>query len=267
MTLTKPNKILYSSDCNPLNVLGQFVQTLTCNRTSSEQPIFLVKGDHPARSTHHYGVKTGNHSQLHQRLLCCNYDSLSRFSLVWGIWALFFCKCKALCTPNPKQCSLPTSQVKQELEHMESIGIISRVNEPSQWCVRMVAVQKKIRSTHVWIWNLLIGVSREKHPLPNVDDILAQLSGATVFSKLDAKSWFWQIPLTPSSCLLTTIITPFSRYHFNKLPFGIASAPEHFQKRLGKMLPGLEYAYWMTSLFLDEMMWNMITDWGLSFTE
>ena len=81
---------------------------------------------------------------------------------------------------------------------------------------------------------------REVHPLPKVDDTLAQLAGAKVFSKLDANSGFWQIPLSQSSRLLTTFITPVGRYCFNKLPFGISSAPEHFQRRMSELLSGLE---------------------------
>ena len=61
-----------------------------------------------------------------------------------------------------------------------------------------------------------------------------------MFSKLDANSGFWQIPLTEESRLLTTFITPYGRYCFNKLPFGISSAPEHFQKRMNKILSGLD---------------------------
>ena len=82
-------------------------------------------------------------------------------------------------------------------------------------------------------------VLRETHPLPGVDETLAQLTGATVMSKLDANSGFWQIPLAKESRELTTFITPFGRYCFNKLPFGISSAPEHFQKRMSTILDGL----------------------------
>ena len=82
-------------------------------------------------------------------------------------------------------------------------------------------------------------VLREVHPLPKVDDILAQLPGARLFSKLDANSGFWQIPLAKKSQALTTFITPAGRYCFNKLPFGISSAPEHFQKRMSKILDGI----------------------------
>ena len=73
-------------------------------------------------------------------------------------------------------------------------------------------------------------VLRKVHPLPAVDEILAQLTGAVIFSKLDVNSGFWQIPLSAASRPLTIFITPFRRYCFNKLPFGITSAPEHFQE-------------------------------------
>ena len=76
-------------------------------------------------------------------------------------------------------------------------------------------------------------------PFPAVEQTLAQLAGTRVFSKLDANSGFWQIPLSRESALLTTFITPFGRYCFHRLPFGITSAPEHFQGRMLDILSGL----------------------------
>ncbi|XDV16481.1 hypothetical protein PO909_016174 [Leuciscus waleckii] len=89
--------------------------------------------------------------------------------------------------------------------------------------------------THLNKW-----VRRERHILPAVDQTLAMLAGAKVFTKLDATSGFWQIPLSNESSLLTTFITPFGRYAFNRLPFGISSAPEHFQRRMSQMLEDCE---------------------------
>ena len=66
------------------------------------------------------------------------------------------------------------------------------------------------------------------------------LYNAIIFSKLDANSGFWQIPLNEESRPLTTFISPFGRYWFNKLSFGISSAPELFQKRISTILKGLE---------------------------
>ena len=76
--------------------------------------------------------------------------------------------------------------------------------------------------------------------MPTVDEVLGQVSGGQVFSKLDANSGFWQVPLGPDSQLLTTFITSFGRYCFQKLPFGITSAPEIFQKRMSEILDGLD---------------------------
>ena len=56
---------------------------------------------------------------------------------------------------------------------------------------------------------------------------------------MDANSGFWQIKLAPESAKLTTFITPYGRFCFNRLPFGITSAPEHFQRRISEILQGL----------------------------
>ena len=80
---------------------------------------------------------------------------------------------------------------------------------------------------------------REKYDLPYVDQTLGRLAGAKKFTKLDANSGFWQIPLPPTYQELTIFITPFGRYCFRRLPFGITSAPEHFQKRMHKVLEDL----------------------------
>ncbi len=67
------------------------------------------------------------------------------------------------------------------------------------------------------------------------------LAGAQMFSKLDANMGFWQIPLSEESARYTMFITPFGRYFFRRLPFGITSAPEHFQNRMAtEVTNGLE---------------------------
>ena len=73
-------------------------------------------------------------------------------------------------------------------------------------------------------------VKRELHLLPVVEHVLAKLAGAKVFSKLDATSGFYQIPLNPRSTELTTFMTHFGRYYYNRLPFGVTCAPEHFYR-------------------------------------
>ena len=136
----------------------------------------------------------------------------------------------------------PNSTPSKGEGRKEGMGIIRKVEEPTPWCAAMVVAPKKEGAIRICVdlKPLNNNVLREVHPLPRVDNILAQLTGDKVFSKLDANSGFWQIPLAKESQLLTTFITPFGRYCFNKLPFGISSAPEHFQKRMSRILSGLE---------------------------
>ena len=125
---------------------------------------------------------------------------------------------------------------------MEKMGVISKIITPTPWCAGMVVVPKRSGAVRICVdlKPLNESVVREPHPIPKVGDTLALLYGVTVFSKLDANSGFWQIPLSETSCPLTMFITPFGRYHFNKHPFGISCAPELFQRRMNTILQGLE---------------------------
>ena len=104
----------------------------------------------------------------------------------------------------------------------------------------MVVVPKKDKTIRICVDlnPLNQSVLHETHPLPTVDDTLAQLTTAKVFSKLDANNGFWQIPLAEKSHHLTTFLMSFGRFCFNKIPFGLSSAPEHFQKRMNEILSG-----------------------------
>jgi len=63
----------------------------------------------------------------------------------------------------------------------------------------------------------------------SVDKSLAKLGKSRFFTKLDANSGFWQLPLDEES-------TPFGSYCFNRLPFGITSAPEISSEQFLKII-------------------------------
>ena len=81
------------------------------------------------------------------------------------------------------------------------MGVISKVEVPTPWCAGMVVVLKKTGAVRICVdlKPLNLSVLREVHPLSKVDDTLAQLTGAKLFTKLDTNSGFWQIPLSPTS--------------------------------------------------------------------
>ena len=115
---------------------------------------------------------------------------------------------------------------------MEKNGVISRVDQPTDWCAGMVVVPKPSGKIRICVDLIKSNenVKRENFPLPAIDQSLGLLSGAKYFSKLDANSGFWQIKLSDQSKLLTTFITSFGRYAFNRLPMGLSSSSEYFQK-------------------------------------
>uniref|UniRef100_A0A803K3H0 ribonuclease H n=1 Tax=Xenopus tropicalis TaxID=8364 RepID=A0A803K3H0_XENTR len=80
---------------------------------------------------------------------------------------------------------------------------------------------------------------RSHYPMPTIDKILPSLAKAKVFSVLDVKHGFWQVRLDKSSSYLTTFWTPFGHYRWLRMPFGIATAPEEYQRRQHEAVDGL----------------------------
>ncbi|XP_062584093.1 uncharacterized protein K02A2.6-like [Saccostrea cucullata] len=143
------------------------------------------------------------------------------------------------CVTTARRIPFPLMpKVEAELNRLENAGIIAKVTEPTDWCAPIVTAFKKNGDVRLCVdlKKLNQAVKREHYMLPNLDDIAPKLCKATVFSKLDASSGFHQIPLDPESCHLTTFITPFGRYCFQRVPFGITSAPEIFQRRMSEIL-------------------------------
>ena len=87
--------------------------------------------------------------------------------------------------------------------------------------------------------DLNCAVLREHYPLPTIEDIATSLHGAKVFTILDVRSGFWHISLDEESSKIMTFNTPFCRYRWKRLPFGISTAPEVFQSKMHELIEGL----------------------------
>ena len=92
---------------------------------------------------------------------------------------------------------------------MEKLGVIEKVEDPTEWCAGMVVVPKADGRVRICVdfTKLNKSIRRKWHLLPAVDQTLAQITGAKIFTKLDSR--FWQIPLAKELSHLTTFITPF----------------------------------------------------------
>ena len=131
-------------------------------------------------------------------------------------------------------------KVEEELKRMEEEDVIRPVKNATEWCVPIVVVPKSNGKVRICVdlTKLNESVRRENFPLPSTDQLLAHLSGAKVFNKLDCNNGFYQIPLHESQ-ELTTFIMPFRRYCFKRLPFGISSRPEVFHREMTHILSGV----------------------------
>ena len=80
----------------------------------------------------------------------------------------------------------------------------------------------------------------DAYPLPNITDILDQLGGAQYFTVLDLASGFHQIEIDPADRHKTAFSTLFEHVEFNRMPFGLKSAPATFQRMMDTVLSGLQ---------------------------
>ena len=64
-------------------------------------------------------------------------------------------------------------------------------------------------------------IKREHHPIPSLEEITPELAGAKLLSKPDAHNGYWNVKLEEESSYLTTFNTPFGRYRFLRMLFGL----------------------------------------------
>lgn len=92
---------------------------------------------------------------------------------------------------------------------------------------------------------------KDKYPLPRVDDQLDKLQGSILYTSLDLKSGYHQIPMAEGSKKFTAFVTSEGQYEFNRLPFGLTNAPSAFQRLMNKILrPARDIA----AVYLDDIL-------------
>lgn len=143
-------------------------------------------------------------------------------------------------------------KLKEELDRMEKLKVIEKINEPTEWVNSFVPVEKPNKTLRLCLdpRNLNKAIKRPLYPYPTFDDLRSKVSGASVFSKLDANSGYWMLKLDNDSSKLTTFNTQFGRYKFLRLPYGINSSGEIFHRVMNDIfqdLPGV-------ILFVDDIL-------------
>ena len=81
-------------------------------------------------------------------------------------------------------------------------------------------------------------LKRHHRKIPTFDELSSDIAGCKVFSVLDTNKAFHQVKLSEKSSYMMTIISPFGRYRYLRMPFGINSATEVFQDYFGEIVRG-----------------------------
>jgi hypothetical protein len=141
---------------------------------------------------------------------------------------------------QPKQqshCHIPfhtRKDVEKELQRLEDLDFIERVEGPTPWVSPIVVVPTKTGEIRLCVdmREANKAVKREKRLKPTLDELIPDLNGATVFSTLDLTSGYHQLELEPESRYITTFSTHVGLRRYKRLMFGINAASEIFQIQL-----------------------------------
>ena len=130
------------------------------------------------------------------------------------------------------------AKVEKELDRLQSEGIISPV-EFTEWAAPIVPVVKQDESVPICgDYKCTVNqVSKlDNYSIPKTEDLLATLGGGNQFTKLDMFQAYQQLLLDEESKKFTTINTHKGLYQYNRLPFGVSSAPGIFQRTIENLL-------------------------------
>jgi hypothetical protein len=131
-------------------------------------------------------------------------------------------------------------KVEKEINKLLDADIIEKVHgTPTPWVSPIVTPPKKnpdeIRLC-VDMREANKAIRRERHQVPTVEELIHDLTGASVFSKIDLRSGYHQLELEPSSRYITTFSTHVGLFRYKRLNFGISSASEIFQETIREVL-------------------------------
>ncbi|XP_058823888.1 uncharacterized protein K02A2.6-like [Topomyia yanbarensis] len=136
--------------------------------------------------------------------------------------------------------------VNDKLKELMARDIIEEKKGPVSWVSPLVVVGKANGEPRICLDLRRVNeaVLRERHPMPVIDDFLARIGPKMIRSKLDVKDSFLQLELDEVSRDAMVFLTARGLYRFKRMPFGLVSAPEVFQKTMDAILAGCEGTWW-----------------------
>lgn len=242
----------------PLVLLGQFDALITVGSNKTTATFFVFDGD----ACNLLSADTA--SKLHVLNVCHNICSLSKNcnadletfvkakypECFTGIGKLKNVQIKLHIDPKCEPVAQPVRRLpfsyRDKVERALSKLVDEDIIEPVQgiastWVSPLVVVPKEGDEVRLCVdmRRANTAIVRERYPVPTIQEMLAELNGAQVFSKLDLRQGFFQCELDPDSRDITTFVTHIGLFRMKRLGMGVSAAPEVFQYTIQKILNGL----------------------------
>ena len=159
--------------------------------------------------------------------------------------------CPKFFKPHPVPFALK-HKVENELNRLEEEGIIKKV-QSAEWAAAIVPIIKedgtiKVCGDYKVTANQAILV--DSRPILRIDKLFTKISGGVIFTKLDLSHAYLQLRLDETGKKYLVINTHKGLYEYNRLPFGVSSAPAIFQRTMENLLQGLEHV----AVYIDDIL-------------
>ena len=258
------NIVLSTYTGQKLSVLGKFGTKVEYESKQYQLPLIVVKGNGPSLLGRNWlehiklnwvkiHIIKNNASvdtvlQKHRELFSSQLGTLHGFQAKLNVnqdaHPRFF-------KPRPVAYALK-DKVDKELTRLQDLRLIVPV-QSSEWAAPIVPVVKRDGSIRICGDYKVTAnqvLTPDTYPLPRVEDLFAVLAGGKIFSKLDLSHAYQQLQLHDDSKVYTTINTHKGLYQYQRLPFGISTAPSLFQRTMETLLQGLP----KVCVYLDDIL-------------
>jgi hypothetical protein len=126
-------------------------------------------------------------------------------------------------------------ELKKQLKELQEAGYIRPSSSP--WGAPVLFVQKKDGSQRMCVDYISLNdvTVKNKYPLPRIEDLFDQMRGVRVFSKIDLRSGYHQMKISPSDIPKTAFSTQYGLYEFTVISFGLTNAPAYFMNLMNNV--------------------------------
>ena len=143
-----------------------------------------------------------------------------------------------------KPYPIPRSQrdtLKKEVQRLCDLGVIKWQPE-SEWASQSFILPKKDKTVRFLsdFREVNKRIVRNPFPIPKISTVLQEMEGFTFASALDLNMGYYTIRLDPDAQKICTIVFPWGKYSYQRLPMGIAGSPDIFQAKMSELMASLE---------------------------